>query len=340
MATNSLPIIRKPIVDYLFRYLSSVGADPVPFEQRCEWIEAESEGLEPALSMAQFIALLEEAASLTGDPDLGLHYYQDSDWEDLGLFGFATLHAETVADAIALDCRHSQMVQSHTDFSLDVQPDGKLVYDYRLLAPELPMSRHDNDMAIAGLVYAIRSLTDNPDWVPLRADFMHSQPRDTEGYRQCLKDCPLVFDAPVNRLVIDAACAATPVAGRDSRLFSVLEADLERLHDATDVGLLETVRREVLLNLHQGVLSIDESASRLELSRRSLQRRLADEGYTYKQLVEQLREQLAIQYLGSDSNSLVDIALMLGYSELSAFIRAFRRWTGETPQQYRSKQPD
>ena len=337
MTSVSPCVIRQPVVDYLFRYLRKNGLDAGPFEQQCQWIEPEIPGLAPGLDMAQFIDLLDQAATAASDPDLGLHFYEGADWADLGLYGFASLHAETVADTLRLDCRYSQMIQTGAYFSAETGTDNTLTYEYRLLSPALATSRYDNDLSLGGMIQAIRLLSANPDWTPLAADFMHEQPDDLAEYRRLFGNCPLQFGAKANRLVIDAATAAKPIAGRDARLYSVLEADLERLLSAMPQGVLDAVRHEIAQSLSHGVPSIDEVAKRMQLSRRSLQRRLADEGYTYKQLVEQLREQLAKQYLAAVDQPLLEIALLLGYSELSAFIRAFRRWTGDTPQRFRSK---
>ena len=294
--------------------------------------------MDPAIPMAQFFRLLEQAARETENPDLGLDYYRDADWADLGLFGFAAMHTETIADSLVLMCRYDQMVQSHSRFTLSNLPDGTLAYEYCILDRSVPGSRYDNDLSLSGLVYSIRSLSGRPDWRPMEAQFMHPAPADLAGYAHLLGDCPLVFDAPVNRLLIDSSIADAPVLGRDPRLFTILESELKRLSSTPDLKstVMDAVRFEVANELPRGVPGIDSVADRMAMSRRSLQRRLTECGVTYKQLVEQIREELARHYLSNTAGTLLDIALLLGYSELSAFIRAFRRWTGQTPQQYRN----
>lgn len=331
-------VIRKSIVDCIYRYLKSQGVDTDDIMCQYPLIPVEADGLEASLPMSQFFQLFEQAAEITKDPDIGLRIYHGVDWTDLGLFAYAHMNASTVEAALNVNVRYQCMMQNHMHFSLTHDDEGGLIYSYLIRDDALPVSRQDNDLSIAGAVYSIRDLTGNLDWSPREVHFTHAQPADVAAYKKLL-GCPIKFDMPACRLFVDAEMAASPIVGGDSKLFAILEVELKRLNEmaGTENLLLKEVQQAVADALSQGVPSIETIAARLHLGRRSLQRRLSDTGHTFKGVVEDTRKQLARRYLKSSNYPLVEVAFLLGYSELSAFIRAFRRWTGQTPQQYRLK---
>lgn len=331
-------VIRKPIVDYVYRYLRSKGIDTGALESRYAFQPSGVDGLDPALPTAQFFQLFEEAAEITGDQDIGLRIYLGVDWRDLGLFAYAHMNARTVEEALKINVRYQCMMQNHTALTLEHCPDGGLIYSYKIADAALPECRYDNDLSISGAIYPLRDLTGKPDWSPHEVHFIHHRPADISAYQQLLC-CPLKFAMPTNRLYIDAEMAATPIVGGDNKLFALLEAELQRLSSLTgeEDKMVREVEEAVAHALSTGVPSIETIASRLGMGQRSLQRRLGESGHTFKGVVEETRKQLAQRYLASTDHPLVEVAFLVGYSELSAFIRAFRRWTGQTPQQYRLK---
>jgi len=112
-----------------------------------------------------------------------------------------------------------------------------------------------------------------------------------------------------------------------------LEAELSDLED--EYSLDRQVRLQVSQALSEGVPMLSDVARRLGMSGRTLQRRLSDEGYSYQTLVDESRRQLAKHLLQQTDFSLVDVAFMTGFSEQSAFTRAFKRWAGQTPRSFR-----
>jgi len=114
---------------------------------------------------------------------------------------------------------------------------------------------------------------------------------------------------------------------------SHLDKELEELD--YDDGLPTRVRRQIARSLSQGVPTMSDVASRFGMSGRTLQRRLADDGHSFQDLVDSARRELAERLLRLSDYSLAEVAFLTGFSEQSAFTRAFKRWAGQTPRSYR-----
>jgi AraC-like DNA-binding protein len=152
------------------------------------------------------------------------------------------------------------------------------------------------------------------------------------------------FDAPVSVAIeLDAADLEHPVPQADRRLLPIVQRHLEeRLASARDdeEDWLTSVRERIALEVCDGPPSIETVAARLALGVRTLQRRLGERGIVFKRMVDDVRRDLALRYLADGKSDLTEIAFLVGYSELSAFDRAFRRWTGSTPKQYQRQLRD
>ncbi|MDA0748427.1 MAG: helix-turn-helix domain-containing protein [bacterium] len=152
-----------------------------------------------------------------------------------------------------------------------------------------------------------------------------------------LHRCPVYFESDRDALLVSTETLHTPNQLGDasiSKFFDThLEAELSKIED--DASLDQRVRIQISQALSEGVPAISDVASHLSMSGRTLQRRLADRGYSYQTLVDESRRQLAKRLLQQTDYSLVEVAFMTGFSEQSAFTRAFRRWEGQTPRSFR-----
>jgi len=151
-------------------------------------------------------------------------------------------------------------------------------------------------------------------------------------------DAPVVFGAPVTQLVLPAAALAAGLASADANLLAILTRAADEL--AAKGVEAPTIAAQVARVLRDELRSergtIEHTAKRLGLTARSLQRRLKDEATSFQAVREQVRQQLAQRYL-EDRLSLAEISFLLGFSEPSAFFRAFKRWTGTTPLEARRR---
>jgi len=188
------------------------------------------------------------------------------------------------------------------------------------------------DFALATLVVIGRDAT-GTNWAPKCVRLRRSPPEQDEPYERVFM-APVQFKARTSELEIDAETLATPMREADPVLCSIMEGCVLRaLPPSAGVGspLSERVREVVAASLAHGDVAVDRIARTLGMGRRRLQNQLAAAGTTYQHILEETRLSLAREYLARPDLSVPEIALLLGYSDVTAFHRAFRRWTGQTP---------
>lgn len=301
---------------------------------------ANSDINENQISMAIWYAILDDVAASTGDIDIGLKACRNADFSGYGPIGFAMLSADTLGQGLDIICHYIDLVRGETDTRV-VAEDKNFAVTFRSHNLEHPVHRVEIDWNLSFALYLIRYCL-GQDWRPLQVDLMYGQPADISVHTAII-GAPVHFGAATNKILVTAETLATPMPKADHRLCDILCRDLDRLlalqvttKEQQD-ELLDGVRTEIGKILCIGAPKIEEVAKRLNTSSRSLQRRLSEKGYSFKSLVEDTRRHLAESYIRSTTHSLTDIAFMLGYSEISAFTRAFRRWCGVTPQQFRKQ---
>jgi AraC-like DNA-binding protein len=167
--------------------------------------------------------------------------------------------------------------------------------------------------------------------------FRH-RPDDPGGFERAL-GCPVVANAPFNEVVLSPAMWQLPLRRRDPVLRQMLEkhadAILEQLPAQT--GIASAVQRSLVARVAGGDVRMNSVARELGTSARTLQRRLAEEGVTYQALVDDARKKAASRYLYNSTLAIGEVAYLVGFSEPAPFYRAFRRWFGVTPEQFRSR---
>jgi AraC-like DNA-binding protein len=194
------------------------------------------------------------------------------------------------------------------------------------------------EFMLVAIVIAVRDSTE-PAWNPTRVAFRHAPAGGEARYCETLR-CGLAFEASQSAMSIDREALNRPMKGADPRLHRLLIDCMKSVLGPRALGgrIADEVGAAVLELLPTGRLAVGSVAGQLGLTARTLQDRLKDEGTSYTELLESARRDLAHRYLREDQLSVPDVALLLGYSEASAFHRAFKRWTGLTPRQYRSRQ--
>lgn len=196
--------------------------------------------------------------------------------------------------------------------------------------------RAANEGALADFVAGIRQIH-GADVLPLRVGFRHPAPRDIRAHQAFFR-CPIEFEAPYDEFELPLSLYENPQQSVNPALsaFFVKHAEeLLRQHDTEDT-LRGRVRQEILAQLPNGELSLGLVARRLGMSERSLRRYLTEENTSFSDLVAEVRYERARVLLDSPRLSLAEIAYLLGFSNVSAFSRAFKAWSGKAPGQYRS----
>ena len=281
------------------------------------------------VELARLNALYEAAALETGDDAFGLHLCLSWDLSRLGTLGYAVLNASTVGTGLRNLARYARanLQAGRIGFTVRGQ-EALLSYE---LDGEPELSRQHTEGAAVLALRIVRRLL-GEEWRPLRVLFGHRRPADSSEHLRVF-GAPIVFGEGTNlMLVLDATQLDRPVPGADRRLLPIVERHLDRVLAATPGDAwLQQVRSAVAEALCDGNPSIRTTAKRLAMSVRTLQRRLDERDLVFKTLVAETRREIAYRYLAEGSADLTEVAFLLGYSELSAFDRAFRRWTGSTP---------
>src|SRR5262249_48595274 len=171
---------------------------------------------------------------------------------------------------------------------------------------------------------------------PAEVQFAHPAPTDAKEHIRVF-GAPVLFSCPTNALVVEREFFERPVPAADKRLYPILRRYLDRvLRDMPrEDSLVTAVRRAIGETMRDGDPTLARVAARVATSPRTLQRQLRDHGADFKRLVDDTRHRFALNYLRDAKHTLTEIAYLLGYSEVSAFNRAFKRWTGSTPSDHR-----
>ncbi|MBY4866854.1 AraC family transcriptional regulator [Burkholderia sp. Bp9017] len=321
-------------VRLLFDYLSGQGRDAARVLGEARPPE-DDRGL-TLYASAHWRRLLEHAADALGDPLLGLHVGQRISPAHLGALGYALHACRDAGAALARWQQYEHLIANVARMEVRVEAASVAIEWHD--APE-PLGALVDEVALTAIVQFARNITGTHDG-PAEVCFVHPPPVDTQPYADYF-GCPVRFGQPVNRLAFPLHLLAQPLRQPDDALLQMMErqasALLAELRQTDD--LEQSVREAVARLLTRGEISIEQVASDMHVSSRTLHRRLAELGLNFRTLREDTRRRLAIDYLNDPRLTLAEVAWLLGYSEHSALTRAFRRWTGESPQQWRSRQP-
>lgn len=274
------------------------------------------------------------AAVAAGDPAFGLRASKFVRPTTFHALGFAVFASATLRDALDRLVRYSHVVTSSRELQLNV--DGNVA---RLSIEGRPSGERPSyeavDAVMSLIVRTCRSLTDR-SFSPSLVEQRRATPADVTPYERFFR-CPVTFAARVDTITIgvDVLDRALPSANPELALHND-ELVRRYLAEMQQGSVVDRVRA-VLAEGH-GVNATPASvAAALGMSVRSLQRRLSEHGVSFLSLVQDVRTNLARAYLLEDRYSVTEIAFRLGFDDASAFSRAFRRWTGLSPSEYRAR---
>lgn len=281
----------------------------------------------------QYVALWEAAAQST--PSIGIELGIQTEADDFGALGHALACAPSVEAALRTLHRFIVVFAQGSAFGLEIGA-RTISVDYRIATPTILPSRQDAEFSITCVLRLLNLLTDCRIR-PTRVDFAHARPADTLAHKRIFQ-CPIYFGQPSNRIYLPKEILHLPAGRSNERLYKALEPYLEqqRRERSDSDELLSQITRMIAASMSSCAPSLAEVCERLCLSRRTLQRRLKEHGIEYSTLVEDVRRELALSYIKDSGYSMTQISLLVGYSESASFTRAFRRWTGQSPQQYRA----
>jgi AraC-like DNA-binding protein len=282
-------------------------------------------------ALSSSLRLWSIAMAATGDPAFGLKVASHLKPTSFHALSFAISASSTLKEAFERAQRYSHIGSDAIDYEFQLCGSE---YHF-IIAPSADLGDEPIDALVASHVRMCRSLIGS-DYSPLRIEFRRSRPARIDDFLKLLR-APLIFDAPKTRLVFDRDSIERPLESGNP--------ELARHNDAIALKYLSQLKREntevrvreVLPQcLASGEPSQEDIAEILGMSARTLQRKLGEAGTTYKEILDDTRHALALAYLSTSRHSVSDVTYLLGFSAGSCFTRAFRRWTGCSPSDWRA----
>ena len=272
--------------------------------------------------------LLDQAVALR--PDLvaaGLSIGAGVMPQHLGVLGYLVLASDTLGEAMHAYQRYERLFYGVDLAELRfVGPDVEIRW-----APADTGAIADQTAIAALITFLRRQLQDPPP--PSGVSFLFDATAEQAQACEAFFGCPVQFACSHTSVRFPMVYLSIPMPHREPGLRVLLDRQAQALLDALpDPSAFDRAVQQLLVRmLPEGEVNVDKVAAAMHQSTRTLQRRLADRGMTWQQLLDNTRMQLARQYLKDQALSVAEIALLLGFSEQSAFTRAFKRWTGQTP---------
>ena len=280
--------------------------------------------------------LLLGALERTGDPLFGLHMGELIRPRFMGELGYASMSSATLEQAVELAIPFQHLTTEFASLRPCREAD-RLVLVWETPFPDMEAARHRVEAYFSAAVTFGRWMTGQPDATPMAVSFRHGPPGDTDEYQRVF-GCPVRFHADEDALTVSAEMLALPLRDADAEVHRIMRMRVQQAMNrylARD-NLLNRVRFEIRDQFLQGPVSVESVAQALGMRDWSLRRRLREEGSDFTTLLNEERKVLAADWLRHTDRPATQIASDLGYSEQSAFNRAFRRWFGCSPLAYRA----
>jgi AraC-like DNA-binding protein len=291
---------------------------------------------DPDLRVSHAVAhqLLEGAVRASGERDLGLLAAELALPVHLDVVEYVARAQPTAGKALESVIRYHALL--HDGLSMAARAEGdRTVWSIDFGA--LPIDPAAYEFTLAVYVMAARRIAGGATFAPLEVRFRHTKPKDIARHKRIF-GCPLHFSTHENALVLLREHVQMPLASADSGLAALLDRHAEEVLQKLGrrPTLIDRVRELVSRELSTGTLNADATGKRLGMSARTLHRKLAEAGSSYRAITDEVRRELALRYLGDPSLAVREIGHLLGFATSPSFHRAFRRWTGSTPAELRA----
>ena len=266
-------------------------------------------------------------------PGFGLRAGAARTARDGGLIGYAMLHSATLRDALNRFARYGRIMGDHNRIEIDeTGPAATITFEGH---PVLEAIHDLTELDVAWIVAGVREITAR-DLTLREVRFPYLEPEHAQELRAFFR-CSIQFVAPHVAIVLNRDALDLPVAASDPALAGYLDQLADNAIKALGVDDSTTGRlRQVLWSrLSDGAPTLATAAAAMAVSPRTLQRRLRDEGATFASALSKLRHDLAVRLLEDRTLAMYEVGFLLGYTEPTAFHRAFRRWRGVSPRRYR-----
>lgn len=287
-----------------------------------------------ALTHAQWWDTLEKVQLLIPERPVSLEIGSMVTPKHLGVLGYMLLSSETLFDLLQRFERFIPLIHSSDRLQMTENGKGDLWVTWTNFFGSTPQA--SDEVYMAAILKFLHIATKRDDLLFSGLKFTWEQP-DSIRHLESFFRCPIEFNQSNLGFAIPSCCLGLPLEHAAPMLAHKLEQQAEMILAKlpSDSELVANLHRLILTSIPHGAPSADQVAKKLGVSRRTLHYRLSEAGIDYSSIIRNVRESLAKTYLADTSVSLIDVALLLGYSEQSTFTRAFKTWTGLTPLKYR-----
>lgn len=321
------------VLSQMFLYLDSLKVDIDGFLRSLGVDPGAVRAPDARLPIETYLLIQDQAAEYVSDPYFGLHMGEFAEAGSWSILGYMMMNCKTLGEAFEKSGRYSRLIGNLIEARAEFKFNKiKAVFFTPPHAPK--MSRHCFEATFSSSVRMMRSLT-GADISPLEVTFVYPEPASISEYERIFR-CPVRFGQKNNSITMDIRVVNTPILMANPGLLEYFEkyardflAEMDRKDEHT-----RAVTKIILSNLDDEGLSINKVAREMAVSVRTLQKRLEEEGVVFSDLYRDIRQRLAQKYL-RENYTVEQITYLLGFSEPSVFRKAFKKWSGVTPREYR-----
>ena len=323
-----------PLLGFLWRMLESYDVDPSLAIDKALYRPGEKSSYAERISSAEYNSILDRAATLVNDPAIGLRCAQFVHPSHLGALGYAWLASSSLRSALLLFERFHRIVNEQIEVRVQELPDRIRISYGMSPQPSQPDLLADGQLAI---LLRLCRLNFGTHLQPIEVNLKRPRPPDPAPWLEYFGTV-VRFGQPEVSLAISTRDADTPLTGSNRELVHIHEEMIQRhLMKLDRNNILNRARLSIMEQLPSGRVTEDGLALALNMSKRSLHRKLRENDETFRSLLIQVRTDLAGRYISGDEYSITEISFLLGYSDSSIFSRAFRNWFGCSPTQARKQ---
>lgn len=326
-----------PAVSSFWRQIEDYGIDAEPLFKKHGIPSSVLYDPNARISDLKIDRISTEVEALTNDPFFGLKeekYFLPS---HVGPLGFAWLASTSLRSAMERLQRYIKVIHEKIEIDISEQQDSLVIAI--LSGPPYVNNSYRQDAQLSLLTRMCRFIAGD-EWNPKKVTLLHPPPPDTSYYFQLFR-CPVEFNSGQNSLQIDKQKAEKRLTGSNKQLAQLNDHMVVRyLASQAKEDIVNRVKTAILENLGEGSVTESNIAETLHMSTRNLNRKLSAENTSFKSLLLEIRSELASQYIGDATLTLTEISYLLGFSEISSFSRAFKRWTGLSPSEARKAGSD
>jgi AraC-like DNA-binding protein len=323
------------VIRTIFQTAASSGA---AFDTLCRMSGISPEEISDSENMVEW----EKAAliwapllKLSGDPLIGLHVGMGVEKLLHGMVGFLIQSSKNIDQGLQMFCRYGYMVSPMVEYKYMVKDVAilEMTQNRMWLMKHPEPARHANDFLFAAIINTFHALTGRRI-IPLRIE-LACEMREISEYRKFF-GCEVLFNKEANRMIASKEDVATAILSSDQsmfQLFNSIVADKQSLL-ATN-SMAENLKQVLFMQFKGRIPTIEEAAAALNTTPRNLQRKLLQEKTTFRDISGAIRKEIAFQLMQNPAIKISEVSDILGYSDLTAFRKAFKSWTNSTPRAIR-----